>query len=97
MPPDIETSIESQIYSVARTVYARPMNRVLTIAALGMLGLAPASCTTIMPPTTPEAITPERPAPHEPEQTPPAPAPRGPAPRRERLRTVGVDASVTPA
>ncbi len=93
MPRDIEISIDRQIYSAARTVYARPMNRVLTIAALGMLVLAPASCTTIMPPTTPEAITPEKSTPQE--QAPPAPAPRGPAPRRERLRTVGVDASVT--
>ena len=94
MPRDIETSIERQIYSAVRSVYARPMNRAVTIAMLGLLVLASTSCTMIAP-TTPEAITPEKSTPQE--QTPPAPAPRGPAPRRERLRTVGIDARVTPA
>ena len=92
MPRDIEISTDRQIYSAARTVYARPMNRAVTIAMLGLLVLASTSCTMIAP-TTPEAITPEKSTPQE--QAPPAPAPRGPAPRRERLRTVGVDASVT--
>ena len=92
MPSDIETSIARQIYSERVTAYARPMNRAVTIAALGLLVLTAASCATIEPMTPEEAITPAKPAPQEP--TAPAPAPRGPAPRRERVKTVSVDTGV---
>ena len=91
MPSDIETSIARQIYSERVTAYARPMNRAVTIAALGLLVLTAASCATIEP-MAPEAVTPAKPAPQEP--TAPAPAPRGPAPRRERVKTVSVDTGV---